>query len=70
MKLGALKADIRAAPKVRVWFNLANKYPIKVPVEKGELLAQLDLAFPGGKAVETGLCLNGEGFLCPDSDVP
>jgi hypothetical protein len=67
MKLGELKAAIRAldgAPHIQ--FVLFGQRWV-VATQKGDLISQLDERFPGGKAAETGLHLHmheGRGFLC------
>lgn len=57
MKLGALRAAIRAEKNVSV-----NVFGIDVLVQKTQLLAALGEHFTGGKAQETGLVLT-DGIL-------
>lgn len=71
MKLGELKATIRAhagAPKIYV--QIGGVMRAELDVSKGVLLEQLDMAFPGGKATETGLVLLESGFLGKEPSWP
>jgi hypothetical protein len=64
MKLGALKSAIRdltTAPQALV--DLPNGNQLHIHAQKGPLLTSLDNAFPGGKAIETGLSLTEGGIL-------
>lgn len=64
MKLGELKGAIRklqGAPKIRL--NLKTGQQLECELIKGVFLEQLDQAFPGGKAVETMLTLEADGFI-------
>lgn len=67
MKLGALKTTIREGSNPRIRFALypPGREPVEVEValQKGSILEQLDLAFPEGRAQETGLHINPDGFL-------
>ena len=58
MKLGQLRASIRAAKGVLPTIEVAL-YPgapvIPFALQKASLLEELEKAFPGGKATETGL---------------
>jgi hypothetical protein len=63
MKLGSLKAairDLKVAPKVVIGLGDAV---VDIYAQKAPLLTELDRAFPGGKAVETGLQLDENGYL-------
>lgn len=71
MKLGELKAAIRkhvGAPKIYV--QVGGVMRAELEVVKGVLLEQLDLAFPGGKACETGLRLCENGFVGKEDNWP
>lgn len=62
MKLGTLKSAIRStkgSPVLQI--ELAPGKVTKLSLLKGPLLETLDAAFPGGKAVETGLTLETQG---------
>lgn len=64
MQLGNLRGAIRKAkgnPVVTV--NFAGQ-PMRFVLMKGPLLDELERAFPGGKAVETGIALNYDGDAC------
>lgn len=63
MKLGALKAAIRQAKNVGVYVEVGGVAKLLLLAQKGSMLEQLDEAFPGGKAQETGLYLREDGFL-------
>ena len=62
MKLGALKAAIKAGSNPTINFRIGETI-LSIAVQKGSLLEQLDEAFPDGKATETGVCLTAEGHL-------
>lgn len=75
MKLGSLKSAIRStkgSPTLRV--EVMPGVLATLALMKGPLQEALDAAFPGGKAVETGLTLHVEGdnaVLRPEqSDAP
>lgn len=56
MKLGELRAAIRKsklAPSVEV--SIAGSPLMRLLLQKGSVLGELDTAFPGGKPTETGL---------------
>jgi hypothetical protein len=56
MKLGELRAAIRkskAAPAIQA--SIGGSPAMLLLLQKGSILNALELAFPGGKAVETGL---------------
>lgn len=56
MKLGELRAAIRkskAAPAIQA--SIGGSPTMLLLLQKGSILDALELAFPGGKAVETGL---------------
>lgn len=60
MELGKLRAAIRKTkgnPKATVLF--AGK-PMSFALMKGPLLEELEVQFPGGKTIETGISLNEE----------
>ena len=60
MELGKLRAAIRKMkgnPKATVLF--AGK-PMSFALMKGPLLEELEVQFPGGKTIETGISLNEE----------
>lgn len=62
MKLGNLKSMIRStkgSPVLQI--ELAPGTAVTVALMKGPLLVALDEAFPGGKAVETGMTLETKG---------
>lgn len=62
MKLGTLKSNIRStkgSPVLQI--ELAPGTLTTLSMMKGPLLEALDSAFPGGKAVETGLTLETQG---------
>lgn len=64
MKLGPLKSairDLQQAP--RALFRIHPDVVLEVHLQKTPLLASLDTAFPNGRASETGLTINAEGFL-------
>lgn len=67
MELGKLRAAIRKMkgnPKATVLF--AGK-PMSFALMKGPLLEELEVQFPGGKTIETGISLNEEtGELVAD----
>lgn len=70
MKLGPLKAAIRAAANPRVYVQVGGIIRIAPVMQKGSLLEELDAAFPQGKAQETGLWVSEEGFLMREGDRP
>ena len=56
MKLGELRAAIRkskAAPSIQA--SIGGSAVMLLLLQKGAILDALEMAFPGGKAVETGL---------------
>ena len=62
MKLGNLKSMIRStkgSPVLQI--ELSPGSAVTVALMKGPLLVALDEAFPGGKAVETGMTLETKG---------
>ncbi|WP_191569172.1 hypothetical protein [Paracoccus yeei] len=64
MQLGNLRGAIRKAkgnPVVTV--NFAGQ-PMRFVLMKGPVLEELERAFPGGKAVETGIGLKYDGDAC------
>ncbi len=62
MKLGNLKSSIRStkgSPVLQI--ELSPGTVTTLALMKGPLLEALDAAFPGGKAVETGMTLRAAG---------
>ena len=62
MKLGNLKSSIRStkgSPVLQI--ELSPGTVTTLALMKGPLLEALDAAFPGGKAVETGMTLETKG---------
>lgn len=69
MKLGALKTTIRALtipPKAVMDFG--DGVHLELCLQKTPLLTELDAVFTGGKAQETGLFINPEGYITRESD--
>lgn len=72
MKLGEIKAAIRStkgSPAVSIQFT-GGSSPVTIALMKGPLMEALDAAYPGGKAVETGLVFEQSGddnLLRPES---
>lgn len=70
MKLGPLNSAIRGRKgAIRIRFNLMNRWPVELEVQKGSLLDGLKAQFPGGKGEETFLTLRDDGFLDLDPAV-
>lgn len=64
MKLGELKSHIRTMDgNPKVFINYGEQAKGLIVVQKKSLLEMLDVMFPGGKAVETGLHIDGENRL-------
>lgn len=68
MKLGALKAAIRDGDTPKIQVRLAGDCILDAILQKTPLLAELDRLFPEGKATETHLWVNADGFLTKEQD--
>ena len=62
MKLGPLKQSIRDGDAPKCVVNHDGIHITWVG-QKGPLIVELDRLYPEGKATETGLYINSEGYL-------